>query len=138
MARIAGIDIPREKRVEIALTYVYGIGLTRSKLILANTGVNPDTRVKDLSDSDVQKLRGATEEFTLEGDLRRKEGMALKRLQDIGCVRGRRHRMSLPVRGQRTRTNARTPSCSCISSSSLTPYWKTHSMSSSSYTPYIL
>ena len=99
MARIAGIDIPREKRVEIALTYVYGIGLTRSKLILANTGVNPDIRVKDLSDSDVQKLRGATEEFTLEGDLRRKEGMALKRLQDIGCVRGRRHRMSLPVRG---------------------------------------
>ena len=78
MARIAGIDIPREKRVEIALTYVYGIGLTRSKLILANTGVNPDTRVKDLSDSDVQKLRVATEEFTLEGDLRRKEGMALK------------------------------------------------------------
>ena len=77
MARIAGIDIPREKRVEIALTYVYGIGLTRSKLILANTGVNPDTRVKDLSDSDVQKLRVATEEFTLEGDLRRKEGMAL-------------------------------------------------------------
>ena len=108
VARIAGIDIPREKRVEIALTYVYGIGLTRSKLILANTGVNPDTRVKDLSDSDVQKLRGATEEFTLEGDLRRKEGMALKRLQDIGCLRGRRHRMSLPVRGQRTRTNART------------------------------
>ena len=90
MARIAGIDIPREKRVEIALTYVYGIGLTRSKLILANTGVNPDIRVKDLSDSDVQKLRGATEEFTLEGDLRRKEGMALKRLQDIGCVRGRK------------------------------------------------
>ena len=108
VARIAGIDIPREKRVEIALTYVYGIGLTRSKLILANTGVSPDIRVKDLSDSDVQKLRVATEEFTLEGDLRRKEGMALKRLQDIGCVRGRRHRMSLPVRGQRTRTNART------------------------------
>ena len=108
MARIAGIDIPREKRVEIALTYVYGIGLTTSKLILANTGVNPDVRVKDLSDSDVQKLRVATEDYTLEGDLRRKEGMALKRLQDIGCVRGRRHRMSLPVRGQRTRTNART------------------------------
>ena len=86
MARIAGIDIPREKRVEISLTYVYGIGLTRSNLILSNTGVNPDTRVKDLSDSDIQKLRGATEEFTLEGDLRRKEGMALKRLQDIGCV----------------------------------------------------
>ena len=108
MARIAGIDIPREKRVEIALTYVYGIGLTTSKLILANTGVNPDIRVKDLSDSDVQKLRVATEDYTLEGDLRRKEGMALKRLQDIGCLRGRRHRMSLPVRGQRTRTNART------------------------------
>ena len=108
MARIAGIDIPREKRVEIALTYVYGIGLTRSKLILENTGVSPDIRVKDLSDADVQNLRAATEEFTLEGDLRRKEGMALKRLQDIGCVRGRRHRMSLPVRGQRTRTNART------------------------------
>ena len=108
MARIAGIDIPREKRVEIALTYIYGVGLTRSKLILSNTGVNPDIRVKDLSDSDVQKLRGATEEFTVEGDLRRKEGMAMKRLQDIGCVRGRRHRMSLPVRGQRTRTNART------------------------------
>ena len=90
MARIAGIDIPRDKRVEIALTYIYGIGLTRSKLILANTGVTPDIRVKDLSDSDVQKLRGATEEFTLEGDLRRKEGMALKRLQDIGCVRGRK------------------------------------------------
>ena len=108
MARIAGIDIPREKRVEIALTYIYGIGLTRSQLILANTGVNPDTRVKDLTDSDVQKLRSASEAFTVEGDLRRQEGMALKRLQDIGCVRGRRHRMSLPVRGQRTRTNART------------------------------
>jgi len=108
VARIAGIDIPREKRVEISLTYIYGIGLTRSKKILEETGVNPDTRVKDLSDSDVQKLRGATETFTVEGDLRRQEGMALKRLQDIGCVRGRRHRMSLPVRGQRTRTNART------------------------------
>ena len=90
MARIAGIDIPREKRVEIALTYVYGIGLTRSKLILANPGVNPDIRVKALSDSDVQKLRAASEEFTVEGALRRKEGMALKRLQDIGCVRGRK------------------------------------------------
>jgi len=108
VARIAGIDIPRDKRVEISLTYIYGIGLTRSKQILENTGVNPDTRVKDLSDSDVQKLRGATESFTVEGDLRRQEGMALKRLQDIGCIRGRRHRMSLPVRGQRTRTNART------------------------------
>jgi small subunit ribosomal protein S13 len=108
VARIAGIDIPREKRVEIALTYIYGIGLTRSQNILAKTGVNPDIRVKDLNDGDVQKLRAATESFTLEGDLRRQEGMALKRLQDIGCLRGRRHRMSLPVRGQRTRTNART------------------------------
>ena len=108
MARIAGIDIPREKRVEVALTYIYGIGLTRAQTILEKSGVNPDIRVKDLEDSDVQKLRVATEEFTLEGDLRRQEGMALKRLQDIGCVRGRRHRMSLPVRGQRTRTNART------------------------------
>ncbi|KGG14696.1 MULTISPECIES: 30S ribosomal protein S13 [unclassified Prochlorococcus] len=108
MARIAGIDIPREKRVEIALTYIYGIGLTRAQKILTQTGVNPDIRVKDLNDGDVQKLRAATESFTIEGDLRRQEGMALKRLQDIGCVRGRRHRMSLPVRGQRTRTNART------------------------------
>ena len=108
MARIAGIDIPREKRVEVALTYIYGIGLTRAQAILEKSGVNPDIRVKDLEDSDVQKLRTVTEEFTIEGDLRRQEGMALKRLQDIGCVRGRRHRMSLPVRGQRTRTNART------------------------------
>ncbi len=108
MARIAGIDIPRDKRVEVALTYIYGIGLTRAKTILKNAGVNPDIRVKDLEDGDVQKLRSATEPFTVEGDLRRQEGMALKRLQDIGCIRGRRHRMSLPVRGQRTRTNART------------------------------
>jgi len=108
VARIAGVDIPREKRVEVALTYIYGIGLTRAKTILVKTGVNPDIRVKDLEDGDVQKLRTATEVFTIEGDLRRQEGMALKRLQDIGCVRGRRHRMSLPVRGQRTRTNART------------------------------
>ena len=108
MARISGIDIPREKRVEVALTYIYGIGLTRAQTILEKSGVNTDIRVKDVDDSDVQKLRVATEDFTLEGDLRRQEGMALKRLQDIGCVRGRRHRMSLPVRGQRTRTNART------------------------------
>jgi|TARA_E500000178_G_scaffold143022_1_gene142654 small subunit ribosomal protein S13 len=108
VARISGVDIPRDKRVEIALTYIYGVGLTRSQKILASTGVNPDIRVKDLSDADVQKLRAAAETFTLEGDLRRQEGMAMKRLQDIGCVRGRRHRMSLPVRGQRTRTNART------------------------------
>ena len=108
MARIAGVDIPRDKRIEVSLTYIYGVGLTRSQSILAKTGVNPDIRVKDLEDGDLQKLRNAMEEYTLEGDLRRQEGMALKRLQDIGCVRGRRHRMSLPVRGQRTRTNART------------------------------
>jgi small subunit ribosomal protein S13 len=108
VARIAGVDIPRDKRIEVSLTYIYGVGLTRSQTILAKTGVNPDIRVKDLEDGDLQKLRGALEEYTIEGDLRRQEGMALKRLQDIGCVRGRRHRMSLPVRGQRTRTNART------------------------------
>lgn len=108
MARIAGVDIPRDKRIEVALTYIYGIGSTRAKTILTKSGVNPDIRVKDLEDNDVQKLRNATESFTIEGDLRRQEGMALKRLQDIGCLRGRRHRMSLPVRGQRTRTNART------------------------------
>ena len=108
MARIAGVDIPRDKRIEVALTYIYGIGQTRAKTILTKAGVNPDIRVKDLEDNDVQKLRNATDSFTIEGDLRRQEGMALKRLQDIGCLRGRRHRMSLPVRGQRTRTNART------------------------------
>ena len=108
MARIAGVDIPRDKRVEVALTYIYGIGLTRAKTILTKSDVNPDIRVKDLEDGDVQKLRTALEAFTIEGDLRRQEGMALKRLQDIGCLRGRRHRMSLPVRGQRTKTNART------------------------------
>ena len=108
MARIAGVDLPRDKRVEVSLTYVYGIGPTRSRTILSKAGVSPDIRVKDLSDADVQKVRAAAESFTLEGDLRREEGMALKRLQDIGCLRGRRHRMGLPVRGQRTRTNART------------------------------
>jgi small subunit ribosomal protein S13 len=108
VARIAGVDIPRDKRVAVSLTYVYGIGPTRSRKILTKAGVSPDIRVKDLTDSDVQKLRSAAESFTLEGDLRREEGMALKRLQDIGCLRGRRHRMGLPVRGQRTRTNART------------------------------
>ena len=108
MARIAGVDLPRDKRVEVSLTYVYGIGPTRARSILSTSGVSPDIRVKDLTDADVQKLRAATEAFTLEGDLRREEGMALKRLQDIGCLRGRRHRMGLPVRGQRTRTNART------------------------------
>ncbi|MFQ3616558.1 MAG: 30S ribosomal protein S13 [Cyanobacteriota bacterium] len=109
MARIAGVDLPRDKRVEIGLTYIYGIGLTRSKSILAKTGVNPDTRVKDLSDSDVAALREAVEsDYEVEGDLRRLEALNIKRLMDIGTYRGRRHRMGLPVRGQRTRTNART------------------------------
>lgn len=108
MARISGVDIPRDKRVEIALTYIYGIGLVRSQKILATTGISPDIRAKDLTDDDVQRLRTAVEGYTVEGDLRRQEGISLKRLQDIGCLRGRRHRMNLPVRGQRTRTNART------------------------------
>jgi small subunit ribosomal protein S13 len=109
VARIAGVDLPRDKRVEIGLTYIYGIGLTRSKQILATTGVNPDTRVKDLSDADVASLREAVEtNYEVEGDLRRLEAMSIKRLMDIGTYRGRRHRMGLPVRGQRTRTNART------------------------------
>jgi small subunit ribosomal protein S13 len=109
VARIAGIDLPRDKRVEIALTYLYGVGLTRSHEVLSATGVNPDTRVKDLSDEDVAKLRAYIEtNYQIEGDLRRLEAMNIKRLTDIGTYRGRRHRMGLPVRGQRTRTNART------------------------------
>lgn len=109
MARIAGVDIPRDKRVEIALTYIYGIGPTRSKEILAATGVNPDTRARDLSDEDVTALRSYIEtSYQVEGDLRRWEAMNIKRLADIGTYRGRRHRMGLPLRGQRTRTNART------------------------------
>jgi small subunit ribosomal protein S13 len=109
VARIAGVDLPRDKRVEIGLTYIYGIGLTRSQEILATTGVNPDTRIKDLSDTDVASLREAIEtNYQVEGDLRRLESMNIKRLMDIGTYRGRRHRLGLPVRGQRTRTNART------------------------------
>jgi small subunit ribosomal protein S13 len=109
VARIAGVDLPRDKRVEIGLTYIYGIGLSRSQEILATTGVNPDTRVKELSDADVTKLRAEIEtNYEVEGDLRRWESMNIKRLVDIGTYRGRRHRMGLPVRGQRTRTNART------------------------------
>lgn len=109
MARIASVDLPRDKRIEIGLTYIYGIGLTRSKQILAATGVNPDTRVKDLSDAEVTALRAAVESnYQVEGDLRRWESMNIKRLVDIGTYRGRRHRLGLPVRGQRTRTNART------------------------------
>lgn len=109
MARIAGVDLPRDKRIEIALRYIYGIGPTRANEIISTTGVNPDTRVKDLSESEVATLREAVEtNYQVEGDLRRQEAMYIKRLMDIGSYRGRRHRMGLPVRGQRTRTNART------------------------------
>ena len=109
MVRIAGIDLPREKRIEIALTYIYGIGLSRSQEILAATGVNPDTRAKDLDTSQETTLRSYIENnYQVEGDLRRLENMNIKRLVDIGTYRGRRHRSGLPVRGQRTRTNART------------------------------
>ncbi|MEN9216559.1 MAG: 30S ribosomal protein S13 [Gloeomargarita sp. HHBFW_bins_162] len=109
MARIAGVDLPREKRVEISLKYIYGIGLTRSQEILAATGIDPDTRVRDLTDQQIAALREYIEQnYQVEGDLRRVEGMNIKRLMDIGCYRGRRHRAGLPVRGQRTRTNART------------------------------
>ncbi|MEG4317352.1 MULTISPECIES: 30S ribosomal protein S13 [unclassified Microcoleus] len=109
MARIAGVDLPRDKRVEIGLTYIYGIGLSRAQQIIAATGVNPDTRVKDLTEADVTALRAHVEStYQIEGDLRRWESMNIKRLMDIGTYRGRRHRLGLPVRGQRTRTNART------------------------------
>ncbi|MBC7234122.1 MAG: 30S ribosomal protein S13 [Chloroflexi bacterium] len=109
MARIAGVDLPRDKRVEVALTYIYGIGPSRSKQILQATGVNPDTRVKDLTESDITRIRDYIErEFKVEGDLRREVAMNIKRLTEIGCYRGIRHRRNLPVRGQRTRTNART------------------------------
>ena len=103
MARIAGVDLPRDKRVEIGLTYIFGIGLTRSKEVLAKTGVNPDTRVKDLSEADVALLRERVEgDYQIEGDLRRWESMNIKRLVDIGCYRGRRHRMGLPVRDRKS------------------------------------
>ena len=109
MARLAGVDLPREKRVEIGLTYIFGIGLTSSKKILEKTGINPDTRVKDLNDDDLAKLREILEnEYTVEGDLRRNIAYDIKRMKDIGCYRGIRHRRGLPVRGQRTKTNART------------------------------
>ncbi len=108
MARIAGIDLPREKRVEIGLTYIFGIGRRTAGEILAATGVNPDTRVKDLSDADEQKLRDAIDDYTVEGDLRRQTALDIKRLSEIGCYRGLRHRKGLPVRGQRSKTNART------------------------------
>ena len=108
MARIAGIDLPKDKRIEIGLTYIYGIGRKSAQDILAQTGVNPDTRVKDLTDADEQKLRDAIEAYTVEGDLRRQTALDIKRLSEIGCYRGLRHRKGLPVRGQRSKTNART------------------------------
>ena len=108
MARIAGVDLPKEKRVEIGLTYVYGIGRTSSNKILAEAGVNPDTRVKDLTDEEVNNIRKAMEGYKVEGDLRREVALNIKRLTEIGCFRGIRHRRGLPVRGQRTKTNALT------------------------------
>ncbi|MDD5893106.1 MAG: 30S ribosomal protein S13 [Coriobacteriales bacterium] len=109
MPRILGVDLPREKRVEIGLTYIYGIGATRAKKICAETGVNPDTRVRDLTEEEVVKLRDNIDaNYTVEGDLRRETAQNIKRLMEIGCYRGLRHRKGLPVRGQRTHTNART------------------------------
>lgn len=108
MARIEGVDLPRDKRIEVALTYIYGIGRPTSRHILETTGVNPDVRVKDLTEADLAKLREMVGSFTLEGDLRRETQLNIKRLSEIGSYRGLRHRRNLPVRGQRTRTNART------------------------------
>ena len=108
MARIAGVDLPREKRVEIGLTYIYGIGLTSSQKILKEAGVNPDTRVKDLTGEQEQAIRKAMEGYLVEGDLRREVALNIKRLTEIGCYRGIRHRKGLPCRGQKTKTNART------------------------------
>ena len=109
MARIAGIDLPREKRIEVGLTYIYGIGATRAKEILAKTGIDPDLRVKDLTEDQEAQLREAIEHnYTIEGDLRRENAMNIKALSEIGCYRGMRHRRGLPVHGQRTKTNART------------------------------
>ena len=109
MARIAGVDLPRDKRIEIALTYIFGIGLKTSQNLLAQTGINPDTRTRDLTEDEVVKLRDVIDKnVVVEGDLRRERQMNIKRLVDIGCYRGRRHRLGLPVRGQNTKNNART------------------------------
>ena len=109
MARIAGVDLTKEKRVEIGLTYIYGIGLTSSQKILTETGINPDTRIKDLTDTEVNSIRKIIDEqYKVEGDLRREIALNIKRLKEIGCYRGIRHRRGLPVRGQKTKTNART------------------------------
>ena len=109
MARISGVDLPREKRVEIGLTYIYGIGLTSSKRILTEAGVNPDTRCKDLTDDEVKRISAVINDTqVVEGDLRREIALNIKRLKEIGCYRGKRHRQGLPCRGQKTKTNART------------------------------
>ena len=109
MARLAGVDLPRDKRIEIGLTYIYGIGRSQSNRILSEAGVNPDTRVRDLTDEEVSKLKDVIDRTcTVEGDLRRQVAMDIKRLQEIGCYRGIRHRKGLPVRGQNTKNNART------------------------------
>ena len=108
MARIEGVDLPRDKRVEIALTYIYGVGVPTSNKILSTAGINRDTRVKDLSEAELQRIREQLSQMTVEGDLRREVQLNIKRLQEIGSYRGLRHRRNLPVRGQRTRTNART------------------------------
>ena len=108
MARIAGVDIPNNKRIVVSLTYIYGIGAPTAEKLCAETGVNPDTRAKDLSEEDINKLRNAVDAYTVEGDLRRETTLNIKRLMEIGCYRGIRHRKGLPVRGQRTKTNART------------------------------
>ena len=109
MARIAGVDLPRDKRVEIGLTYIYGIGLSSSQEILAKTGINPDTRVRDLTEDEVQKIRETIgEEYKVEGDLRSETALNIKRLIEVNSYRGKRHRSGLPLRGQRTKTNART------------------------------
>ena len=125
MARISGVDLPREKRVEIGLTYIYGIGRVSSNRILAEANVNPDTRVKDLTDDEVKRISSVIDESqTVEGDLRREIAMNIKRLQEIGCYRGIRHRKGLPVRGQKTKTNARTrkgPKRTCLLYTSPSP-----------------
>ncbi len=108
MARIEGVDLPRNKRVEIGLTYIYGVGRSRAQVILEKTGIDPDTRIKDLTEAEIASLREAIDNYVVEGELRREVRGNIKRLMDIGCYRGLRHRRGLPVRGQRTRTNART------------------------------
>jgi len=108
MARLGGVDLPKNKRIEVALTYIFGVGLSTSQELLQKADINPDTKVKDLSENDIVKLRNGLRDYTTEGDLRRKVSLDIKRLIEIGCYRGQRHRKGLPTRGQRTKTNART------------------------------